>query len=153
ESEEALRETDRRKDEFLAMLSHELRNPLAPIRNAVEVLGLTSKGESNLEWCRNVLDRQVGQLTRLVDGLLDVSRITRGKLEIRKEPLDLVEIIRGAVDAVRPQIQARGQALRAELRTEPVPLFADPVRMRQIVLNLLDNASKFTPEGGTIAIA
>jgi len=153
ESEEALREADRRKDEFLAMLSHELRNPLAPIRNAVEVLGLSSKGDSNLDFCRNVLDRQVAQLTRLVDDLLDVSRITRGKLEIRKEPLDLLEIIRGAVEAVRPRVEQRGQTLRADVRTGHVSLLADPVRLRQIVLNLLDNASKFTPEGGTIAIA
>lgn len=152
ESEEALRETDRRKDEFLAMLSHELRNPLAPIRNAVEVLGLTSKGDSNLDWCRGVLDRQVGQLTRLVDDLLDVSRITRGKLEIRKEPVDLLEIIRGAVEAVRRQIEGKDQTLRAELGPGQVPLLADPVRVRQIVLNLLDNASKFTPEGGAIVV-
>jgi len=152
ESEEALRETDRRKNEFLAMLSHELRNPLAPIRNAVEVLGLSSKDDSNLEWCRNVLDRQVAQLTRLVDDLLDVSRITRGKLEIRKEPLDLVDVVRAAVESVRPLIEARGQSLRADLRTGHIPLEADPVRLRQIVLNLLDNASKFTPEGGAIAV-
>jgi len=152
ESEEALREIDRRKDEFLAMLSHELRNPLAPIRNAVEVLGLSAKGDSNIDWCRTVLDRQVGQLTRLVDDLLDVSRITRGKLEIRKEPVDLLDLIRSAVEAVRPLIEGRGQTLRAELGPGQVPLLADAVRVRQIVLNLLDNASKFTPEGGAIAV-
>ena len=153
ESREALREADRRKNEFLAMLSHELRNPLAPIRNAVELLGLKTKGDSDLDWCRGVLDRQVDQLTRLVDDLLDVNRITRGKLEVRKEPIDLLEVIRGAVESVHPQMEGRGQSLQVTLPVDPVALSADPVRVRQIVLNLLDNASKFTPDGGSIRIA
>jgi len=150
ESEDALRETDRRKDEFLAMLAHELRNPLAPIRNSVEYLRMRAEEDPSVRWSHDVIDRQIDHLTRLVDDLLDVSRITRGRLEIRRERSDLGEILRGAVDTIQASIQERGQTLHVSLTQETVWVNADVVRMTQIFLNLLDNASKFTPEGGTI---
>jgi signal transduction histidine kinase len=150
ESEDALRETDRRKDEFLAMLAHELRNPLAPIRNAVEYLRMRAEADPSVRWSHDVIDRQIDHLTRLVDDLLDVSRITRGRLEIRRVRSDLGDILRGAVDTIQASIQERGQRLHVSLPSEPVWVNADVVRMTQIFLNLLDNASKFTPEGGTI---
>jgi signal transduction histidine kinase/ActR/RegA family two-component response regulator len=149
-SEEMLRETDRRKDEFLAMLAHELRNPLAPIRNSVEYLRLRERGEPELEWSYDVIDRQVDHLTRLVDDLLDVSRITRGKLEIRRKRVDLSEILKMALETIQPQITRKSQRLHVSLPPGPVPLQADTVRMTQVVLNLLDNAMKFTPEEGSI---
>jgi signal transduction histidine kinase len=150
ESEDALRETDRRKDEFLAMLAHELRNPLAPIRNAVEYLRMRAQEDPSVRWSHDVIDRQVDHLTRLVDDLLDVSRITRGRLEIRRTRADLVEIVRGAVDTAQAVVQERGQRLHVTLPAEPVWIEADLVRMTQVFLNLFDNASKFTSEGGTI---
>ncbi|HEU5311231.1 MAG TPA: response regulator [Candidatus Eisenbacteria bacterium] len=149
ESEEMLRETDRRKDEFLAMLAHELRNPLAPIRNSVEYLRLKER-DPELDWSYDVIDRQVDHLTRLVDDLLDVSRITRGKLEIRRKRVDLSEILRGALETIQPQITRKGQRLHVSIPPGPVELHADAVRMTQVLLNLLDNAVKFTPDGGTI---
>ena len=149
ESEEMLRETDRRKDEFLAMLAHELRNPLAPIRNSVEYLRLKER-DPELDWSYDVIDRQVDHLTRLVDDLLDVSRITRGRLEIRKKRVELPEILRGALETIQNQINRKGVRLHVSLPPEPVSLDADPVRMTQVVLNLLDNAVKFTPEGSSI---
>jgi signal transduction histidine kinase/ActR/RegA family two-component response regulator len=149
ESEEMLRETDRRKDEFLAMLAHELRNPLAPIRNSVEYLRLRER-DPELEWSFDVIDRQVDHLTRLVDDLLDVSRITRGKLEIRRKRVDLSEILRMALETIQPQITRKSQRLHVSLPPGPIPLQADTVRMTQVVLNLLDNAMKFTPEEGSI---
>ena len=153
ESEDALRETDRRKDEFLAMLAHELRNPLAPIRNAVEYLRTRAEEDPSVRWSHDVIDRQVDHLTRLVDDLLDVSRITRGRLEIRRARADLGEILRGAADTIQAVIQGRGQRLHVSLPPEPVWVEADVVRLTQVFLNLFDNASKFTPEGGTIWLA
>jgi signal transduction histidine kinase len=150
ESEDALRETDKRKDEFLAMLAHELRNPLAPIRNAVEYLRMRAEADPSVRWSHDVIDRQIDHLTRLVDDLLDVSRITRGRLEIRRARSDLADILRGAVDTIQSSIQERGQRLHVSLPSEPTWVNADVVRMTQIFLNLLDNASKFTPEGGSI---
>jgi len=150
ESEDALRETDKRKDEFLAMLAHELRNPLAPIRNAVEYLRMRAEADPSVRWSHDVIDRQIDHLTRLVDDLLDVSRITRGRLEIRRTRSDLADILRGAVDTIQASIQERGQRLHVSLPPEPTWVDADVVRMTQIFLNLLDNASKFTPEGGSI---
>src|SRR6185503_12105477 len=150
ESEEMLRETDRRKDEFLAMLAHELRNPLSPIRNSVEYLRLRAEADPSVRWSHDVIDRQIDHLTRLVDDLLDVSRITRGRLEIRRTRSDLADILRGAVDTIQASIQERGQRLHVSLPSEPTWVNADVVRMTQIFLNLLDNASKFTPEGGSI---
>ncbi|HKQ56974.1 MAG TPA: response regulator [Candidatus Eisenbacteria bacterium] len=150
ESEAALKETDRRKDEFLSMLAHELRNPLAAISNTVEILRHQPVGEGELQWGHEVIDRQADHLSRLVDDLLDVSRITRGKLEIRREPTDLVGIVRGAADAIRPFLGRKNLHLNLSLPTEPIPAIADVVRVAQVVFNLLDNACKFTPDGGTI---
>ena len=149
DSEEMLRETDRRKDEFLAMLAHELRNPLAPIRNSVEYLRLKER-DPELGWSYDVIDRQVDHLTRLVDDLLDVSRITRGKLEIRKKRVELSEILRGALETIQPQLTRRGQRLHVTTPPGPVELHADAIRMTQVLLNLLDNAVKFTPDGGSV---
>ena len=150
ESEAALRDTDRRKDEFLAMLAHELRNPLAPIRNAVEILRHETDGPRETRWPYEVIERQIAHLTRLVDDLLDVSRITRGKLEIRREPADLADIVRAATEAIQPALAAKSQHLQVAVPAGPLAVSADVVRLTQVVLNLLDNASKFTPPAGRI---
>jgi signal transduction histidine kinase len=152
ESEAALKETDRRKDEFLAMLAHELRNPLAATSNAVQMLRNEPVGEVQQRWGHEVIDRQIGHLTRLVDDLLDVSRITRGRLEMRREPADLAEIIRAAADTIRPVAMRRDLHLHVTVPAEPIPIVADVVRLTQVIFNLLDNACKFTPEGGTIGL-
>ena len=153
ESEASLRESDQRKDEFLAMLAHELRNPLAPIRNAVELMRLDAAGGDEVRWIHEVIERQLAHLTRLVDDLLDVSRIRRGKLEIRPEAADIADIVRAAAEAIRPTMSARGLDLQVSLPPGPLPVRADVVRMTQVVLNLLDNACKFTPGGGTVRLA
>jgi signal transduction histidine kinase len=153
ESESALRERDRRKDEFLAMLAHELRNPLAPIRNVVELLRQRPASGHEVSWSYEVIERQLAYLTRLVDDLLDVSRITRGKLGLRREPADLRDIARAAAENIQPTVAAKQLQLDVSLPTAPVPVNADVVRMTQVVLNLLDNACKFTPTGGTLALA
>ncbi|MFO1431639.1 MAG: PAS domain S-box protein [Candidatus Competibacteraceae bacterium] len=152
QAESALREADRRKDEFLATLAHELRNPLAPIRNAVELLRLKSPPEPGLQWARDVIDRQVQQMTRLIDDLLDVSRITRNRLILRKEPVELATIVQNAVETSQPAIQAAGHTLTLDLPSEPIPLEADPVRLAQVFTNLLNNAAKFTERGGQITL-
>ena len=145
-----LRETDRRKDEFLAMLAHELRNPLAPISNAVQLMRLISSDDPNLVWSRGVIVRQVEQLTRLVDDLLDVSRITRGKVELQRKRVELAAVVAQAVETVGPLIDARGHELSVSLPPVPVHLHADPTRLAQVVGNLLINAAKYTAEGGRI---
>ena len=145
-----LKEADRRKDEFLATLAHELRNPLAPVRNAVQVLRLRGPDEPELRWGWDVIDRQVEHLTRLIDDLLDISRITRNKLELRKQRVELAEVIRGAVESSRPVIEQRGQALEVLLPPGPIHLNGDLVRLTQVFLNLLNNAAKFTEPGGRI---
>ena len=152
ESEAALRERDRRKDEFLAMLAHELRNPLAPIRNVVELLRQRPAGGREAHWSYEVIDRQLAHLTRLVDDLLDVSRITRGKLGLRREATDLRDIAHAAAEGIQPTVAARRLQLDVSVPSAPVPVHADVVRMTQVVLNLLDNACKFTPAGGSIVL-
>jgi PAS domain S-box-containing protein len=148
-----LREADRRKDEFLATLAHELRNPLAPIRNAVELMRL-SNGEAALrDEARSMMERQVAQLVRLVDDLLDISRITRGKLRLRREPVELTTMVRGAVEAARPCIDAQGHRLSVTLPPGPTHLDADPTRLSQVLSNLLTNAAKYTERGGHIGLA
>jgi PAS domain S-box-containing protein len=147
---QALRAADQRKDEFLAMLAHELRNPLAPIRNAVQVLKLVGPADANQQWAREVIERQVQHLARLVDDLLDVSRFTQGKVKIACEPLDLATIIQRAVEASRPLIDARHHQLSVALPPEPVRLEGDLTRLVQVVGNLLNNAAKYTDEGGSI---
>jgi PAS domain S-box-containing protein len=148
---EELAENDRRKDEFLAMLSHELRNPLAPIRNAVHVLQEV-EGGPELGMARDVIDRQVTHLARLVDDLLDVSRITRGKVALRREPLVLSEVIARAVETTRPLIESRGHAFTVEVACDVPELYADPTRIEQVVANLLNNAAKYTDTGGRIGL-
>lgn len=146
-----LREADWRKDEFLAMLAHELRNPLAPIANALQLLK-TSGFTGQEAWCLAVIDRQAAHLQRLVDDLLDVSRITRGVIELRLEPLEVAEIIDRAVETSRALIEARRHALRIRTPTAPTRLMGDLVRLTQVIANLLANAAKFTDEGGCIEI-
>jgi PAS domain S-box-containing protein len=148
-----LREADRRKDEFLAMLAHELRNPLAPIRNAVQILKRAGLDETRSAWCRDLIDRQIEQLARLVDDLLDVSRITRGKIELRKEPLDVAVIVQRAVETSRPLIDTHRHALTVHLPPEPLWVEGDLIRLAQVVSNLLNNAAKYTDEGGHIGLA
>ncbi|HYE74351.1 MAG TPA: ATP-binding protein, partial [Blastocatellia bacterium] len=148
--EEALKDADRRKDEFLAMLAHELRNPLAPIRNAVHILKKQETLATDLQWARDVIGRQVDQMTRLVDDLLDLSRITRGKIELRKERVELRSVVNDAVESSRPLIEELGHRLSVELPPQPVLLEADPTRLAQVLLNLLNNAAKYTERGGHI---
>jgi PAS domain S-box-containing protein len=154
--EDALRDTDRRKDEFLAMLAHELRNPLAPIRHAVEILKTVPDGGDDgvrdATLARDVIDRQVSQLTRLVDDLLDVSRISRNKLELRREPVELAAILESSVETSRPHVEQGGHRLTRVVPGEPIHLDADPVRLAQIFSNLLNNAAKYTPPGGHIRL-
>jgi PAS domain S-box-containing protein len=137
--------------EFIAMLAHELRNPLAPIGNAVgilEKLGTTPQ----LTWCAQLIGRQLGHLTRLVDDLLDASRITSGKIQLRKEPLVLNEVVAAAVESVRPVVVAYGHTLEVSLPGQPIEMTGDPTRLTQIVVNLLNNAAKYTPNGGHVAL-
>jgi PAS domain S-box-containing protein len=150
---QALREADRRKDDFLATLAHELRNPLAPIRNAVAILRQKGPDEPALVWARNVIDRQVDQLTRLIDDLLDTARISRGKLVMHKRPVELDRVIDMALETSRPHITAAGHLLSILLPREPVLLEADPTRLAQVFSNLLNNASKYTEPGGAISLA
>ncbi len=148
---EELAQADRRKDEFLAMLSHELRNPLAPISNAVHLLREVDGGPA-LARSRDVIDRQVTHLARLVDDLLDVSRITRGKVALRREPVALAAVLARAVETARPLIDARGHTLTLDAGTDLPWLDADPTRLEQVVANLLNNAAKYTDEGGHITV-
>ena len=150
---QALSALDRRKDEFLAMLGHELRNPLAPITNAVQLLSL-SKNEDKLQnRARTIIQRQVGQLSRLVDDLLEVSRITTGTIHLQRERVALNGIVECAVETVRPLINQRRHDVTVHLSLQPVWLFADPARVEQVIVNLLTNAAKYTADGGQIEIA
>jgi PAS domain S-box-containing protein len=150
---QALKEADRRKDEFLAVLAHELRNPLAPVRNAIEILRLTQSPSPNLQWTHDVIDRQVRQMTRLVDDLLDVSRITTGKIELRKERIELSAAVRIALEASRPLIERGQHLLTVRMAPEPLWLDADLARLAQVLSNLLNNAAKYTRPGGHIWLA
>ena len=149
---DALRDADRRKDEFLAMLSHELRNPLAPIRNALHILRMRARGDAVLEQTSEMMMRQVDHMVRLVDDLLDVSRITRGKIVLQREVVDASTIVNRAIEASRPAIEASRHALTVTFANEALPVDVDLTRMAQVVTNLLNNAAKFTPDLGRIAI-
>jgi len=151
-SEGILRDADRRKDEFLATLAHELRGPLAPIRNMLEVLKHADDDPALLQQARQTMDRQVGQMVRLVDDLLDVSRITRDKLELRSEPVELASIIHHVIEACGPMMEAAGQRFSSVSLPDPVYLKADPARLAQVLGNLLTNASKYTGRGGRIGL-
>jgi len=150
-SAEALQEADRRKDEFLAILSHELRNPVAAISNAAVLLGM-SPGGNHLEWSRDVIERQTRHLARLLEDLLDVSRITQGKIRLKQERLDLAASLGRAVDVVRPQIEQKKQNLTLAISPEMILVWADATRVEQILVNLLTNAIKYTNEGGAIIV-
>jgi signal transduction histidine kinase/CheY-like chemotaxis protein len=150
--EAALRAADRRKDEFLATLAHELRNPLAPVRNAVQVLHMKGPAIPELQWARDVIDRQIQQMTRLIDDLMDVSRISRGRIELRRERVALATVIQGAVETSRPLIEQCGHELTVDLPSPSVFLDADLTRLAQVFANLLNNAAKYTEPGGSIQL-
>jgi signal transduction histidine kinase len=152
-AEEALRNADRRKDEFLATLAHELRNPLAPIRNGLHLMRMADGDTGTARQARDMMERQVSHLVRLVDDLLELSRITRGKVDLRTEKLDLAAVVLSAVETSRPAIEAARHKLDISLPAEPVTLEADFVRVAQVIANLLNNAAKYTDPGGTITIA
>jgi two-component system, chemotaxis family, CheB/CheR fusion protein len=143
---------DRNKNEFLALLGHELRNPLAPLFNAVEVLDTPGAGSAAVERAREMMSRQIQNMARMVDDLLDVSRITQGKIRLRTQPVELETLLAGIVEAARHQLESRGQELSLALPREPVVLCVDRTRMEQIFGNLLNNASKFTLKGGRISV-
>lgn len=149
-AEEALRLADRRKDEFLAMLAHELRNPLAPIRNVVQMLQLTSEDDQTIGPALSLMSRQVDHLVRLVDDLLDVSRISRGKIELQRTRLDLNALVSQAVEAVRPLYQSRHRQLTVHLAPSPMYLEGDATRLAQVVTNLLTNGARYTQAGGQV---
>jgi PAS domain S-box-containing protein len=149
-SERALEDADRRKDEFLAMLAHELRNPLAPIRNAAHTLALLGTGDDRVRWVSGVVERQVGLMTRLVDDLLDVSRITSGKITLQRTTVSVREVLAQSVETARPLAESRGQALEVDVPEDAGWVDGDPARLAQAVGNLLDNAIKYTDDGGRI---
>jgi signal transduction histidine kinase/CheY-like chemotaxis protein len=151
-AEEGLREANRRKDEFLATLAHELRNPLAPIKNSLQILKMARLDRATAERTRGIMERQVYHLVRLVDDLLDVSRVMRGKVELRMEPVELATVVARAVETAQPLIETQGHELTIHLPAESLPLEADPVRLAQVVANLLTNAAKYTEPGGRITL-
>jgi signal transduction histidine kinase len=152
-AEDALRQADRRKDEFLAVLGHELRNPLAPVRNALRLLRLQRGSDVEVERLAGVMDRQVDHLVRLVDDLLDVTRISRGKIELRTELLDLATVLERCLERVRPHLEGRLHALEVSLPEQALPLEADPARLEQVFTNLLVNAGRYTPPGGHVRLS
>src|SRR5260221_5372640 len=145
-----LKDADRRKDEFLAMLAHELRNPLAPIQNALEIIRLPDASDADVAQAEEILRRQVQHLVRLVDDLLDMARIARGTIQLRKERVALDEVVARAIEAARPLIDARGHELTVLLPPQPIALDADPTRLAQVISNLLNNAAKYSEPHGRI---
>ena len=152
-SQDALREADRRKDEFLATLAHELRNPLAPIRTAAQILGSPKLAAQQLQWAHNVIQRQVGHMALLLDDLLDIARITRGKLEIKKERVRLTEVVDSAVEAARPLLDGKHHNFSVSLPPAELLLDADPLRLSQVLSNLLTNSAKYTDPAGHIELS
>jgi len=148
-----IHEEDRRKNEFLAMLAHELRNPLAPISNAVHVMNAQEHEPGRVKWAREVIGRQLKQLVRLVDDLLDVSRITRGKIDLKVETLDAGAVIAAAVETSRPNVDQQGHTLTTLVPPEPIRLRGDFARVAQVLANLINNAAKYTPRGGRISVS
>ena len=149
----ALREADQRKDQFLATLAHELRNPLAPIRHALHLLRIVPAESSPAMQAREIMERQLTHLVRLVDDLMEVSRITRGKIELRRSRVDLGAVALSAVETSRPVIEAAGHGFELSLAPEPLYVQADFVRIAQVIANLLNNAAKYTEEHGAITLA
>jgi PAS domain S-box-containing protein len=152
EAHQALQAADRRKDEFLATLAHELRNPLAPIRNAVQILKEKGSTDPDSAWVPELVDRQLQHMSRLLEDLLDVSRIAHDKLELRRQRVELTEVVHVAIETCRPHLDGAGHALAVSLPPRPVYLDADPVRLAQVFSNLLSNAAKYTHAGGHIAL-
>jgi signal transduction histidine kinase len=150
---EELAEADRRKDEFLAVLSHELRGPLAPIRNALQVMRLLGPADPRVQEARDLIDRQARHLGRLVDDLLDLSRVTRGKVTLRTERLPVADLLAAAVDAARPAFDARGHRLEVSPPPGPLCVEGDPTRLAQVLGNLLTNAAKYTSDGGAVRLS
>jgi PAS domain S-box-containing protein len=151
-AEEDLREADRRKDEFLATLAHELRNPLAPIRNSLHIFRMKGIQDPAVEQVTSMMERQVAHMVRMVDDLLEVSRISRGKIDLRKEPVELAAVLRNAMDTSLPLIEKGRHRLIVDVPDEPLLLDADPVRLAQVFANLLNNSAKYTREGGEIRV-
>jgi signal transduction histidine kinase len=151
EAEHALREADQRKDEFLATLSHELRNPLAPLRSGLQLMRL--QGDRPNPRVREIMERQVNHIVRLVDDLLEMSRITRGHLDLQRERVELATIVRNAVETSTPLVRAAGHELEVSLPEEPLWVEGDPIRLTQVLGNLLNNAAKYTDDGGAIALS
>jgi signal transduction histidine kinase len=149
---EALREAEHRKDDFLAMLGHELRNPLAPIRNALQVLRLRGGEPATVNWSADLLDRQVRHMARLIDDLLDVTRLGRGKVLLRRETVDLARLVGATAEDHRLPLEAAGLKLQVEVPSQPLPIAGDPTRLAQVVGNLLHNAGKFTDPGGRVTV-
>jgi len=149
---ESLEQQGRRLTEFLAMLAHELRNPLAPIRNAIAIMATHEELPREVAWSRDVIERQTTQLARLVDDLLDVSRITRGKLRMKGEPMDLNVAVNRALEASRPLIESRRQQLEVRLNDRPIAVHGDMTRLTQVIVNVLNNAAKYTPEAGRVEV-
>lgn len=145
--------TNQRKDEFLAMLAHELRNPLAPIRNAVQLMRLRGSADGGLVQARDIVERQVAQMSRLLDDLLEVSRVTRGEFRLRCRPTDLRQVVRNAIETSRPMLDAKQQSLSVELPSVPIELELDAARMEQVVVNLLNNSARYTDPGGRISVS
>jgi PAS domain S-box-containing protein len=152
DAEHQLRDADRKKDNFIATLAHELRNPLAPIRNAVSLLGKTDHRDPKITWCRDVIDRQVGQMAHLLEDLLDVSRLTRGQFRLRCKPVELAQVIEQAIEIAQPLIGAAGHQLSVSLPADPVSLHGDMTRLAQVFSNLLLNAAKYTHPQGRIQV-
>jgi PAS domain S-box-containing protein len=152
EINEQLKQADQRKDEFLATLAHELRNPLAPMRNVLEIFKLHAGNEATRTWALTVLDRQLHQLTHLVDDLMDVARITQGRMELRRQALDLRTILLVASEDVRGMMEAASHAFDVDLPQEAMMVDVDPTRITQVIVNLLTNAAKYTPKGGRVVL-
>ena len=148
-----IQDEDHRKNEFLAMLAHELRNPLAPISNAVHILRVSEGDSAKLAWARELISRQLAQLVRLVDDLLDVSRITRGKIELKIDSIDVAQVTAAALETSKPNIDAHGHTLSLQLPSEPLHLEGDFARVAQVLSNLVNNAAKYTPKGGRISLS
>jgi signal transduction histidine kinase len=152
-AEQALLDADRRKDDFLAILAHELRNPLAPIRYAIAILQRHGPSDPTLTRMRDLIDHQVVHMTRLIDDLLDVSRVTQGKINLKPEPLDLAVVVRRAVETNLPLVRTRRHEILVNVPDEPLRVSGDAVRLAQVIGNLVDNAAKYTPEGGRIELS
>jgi CheY-like chemotaxis protein len=153
EAEEALRAADTRKDEFLAVLAHELRNPLAPIRNALQVVSAKGAADPDTEWAWNVVSRQALLMARLLDDLLDASRMALNRVELRIAPVELAAVCEAAIEISRPLIEAGRHELEVSLPAQPVALAADALRLTQVLANLLNNAARYTEDGGRIRLS